>query len=56
MESFEFTVVEANGDQVGGTFDNQVEACEEAARHSENNDCDCHVADGNGNVVEVFGR
>lgn len=29
---------------------------EEAERHSENNDVDCHVSDANGNVVAVFGR
>ena len=56
MGEFDFVVVEAGGAQVGGVFDNQVEACEEAQRHSENNDVDCHVADGFGHVVETFGR
>ena len=55
MEEFEFTVTEADGEVVE-SFDNQVEACEEAERHSDNHGVTCHVSDSQGRVVAVFGE
>lgn len=51
---FEFDVVDTESGEVVEKFDNQVEAEEEAQRHSENNEVCCHVSDQQGHVVVVF--